>query len=63
MATAVVTGAGRGMGREVAIRLARRGYDVLVTDVNAAAAQDTAEAIGEQFAFKTKLGKSTSTNC
>jgi NAD(P)-dependent dehydrogenase (short-subunit alcohol dehydrogenase family) len=48
MATAVVTGAGRGMGREVAIRLARRGYDVLVTDVNAAAAQDTAQAIGDR---------------
>ena len=42
MATAVVTGAARGMGREVAIRLARRGYDVLVTDVNQTGAQATA---------------------
>jgi NAD(P)-dependent dehydrogenase (short-subunit alcohol dehydrogenase family) len=48
MATAVVTGAARGMGREVAIRLARRGYDVLVTDVNEAGARATAEAIGER---------------
>jgi NAD(P)-dependent dehydrogenase (short-subunit alcohol dehydrogenase family) len=48
MATAVVTGAARGIGREVAIRLARRGYDVLVTDVNEAGAQATAEAIGER---------------
>ena len=48
MATAVVTGAARGMGREVAIRLARRGYDVLVTDVNEEAARATAEAIGER---------------
>ena len=48
MATAVVTGAGRGMGREVAIRLARRGYDVLVTDVDEAGAQATADAIGER---------------
>jgi len=48
MATAVVTGAARGMGREVAIRLARRGYDVLVTDVNEAGAQETADAIGER---------------
>jgi len=47
MATAVVTGAARGMGREIAIRLARRGYDVLVTDVNEAGAQATADAIGE----------------
>jgi NAD(P)-dependent dehydrogenase (short-subunit alcohol dehydrogenase family) len=36
------------MGREVAIRLARRGYDVLVTDVNQAGAQATADAIGER---------------
>ena len=48
MATAVVTGAARGMGREVAMRLARRGYDVLVTDVNEAGARATAEAIGDR---------------
>ena len=48
MATAVVTGAARGMGREVAIRLARRGYDVLVTDVNQMGAQATADAIGDR---------------
>lgn len=48
MATAVVTGAARGMGREVAIRLARKGYDVLVTDVDEAGARATAESIGER---------------
>jgi NAD(P)-dependent dehydrogenase (short-subunit alcohol dehydrogenase family) len=48
MATAVVTGAARGIGREVAIRLAQRGYDVLVTDVNEAGAQATADAIGDR---------------
>jgi NAD(P)-dependent dehydrogenase (short-subunit alcohol dehydrogenase family) len=48
MATAVVTGAGRGMGREIAIRLAQRGYEVLVTDVDEAGAQATAQAIGER---------------
>src|ERR671918_2599800 len=48
MATAVVTGAARGMGREVAIRLARKGYEVLVTDVNEAGAQATADEIGER---------------
>lgn len=48
MATAVVTGAGRGIGREVALRLARRGYDVLVTDVDEATAHATADAIGER---------------
>ena len=48
MAVAVVTGAGRGIGRAVAVRLARRGYDVLVTDVDEASARSTAEAIGER---------------
>jgi NAD(P)-dependent dehydrogenase (short-subunit alcohol dehydrogenase family) len=41
-----VTGAGRGMGRETARRLAARGYQVLVTDLNESAAQETAELIG-----------------
>jgi len=34
------------MGRETARRLAARGYQVLVTDVNEASAQETAEQIG-----------------
>ena len=48
MATAVVTGAGRGIGREIARGLAARGLDVLVTDVNADAASDTAAAVGSR---------------
>ena len=48
MASAVVTGAGRGIGREVARGLAARGYDVLVTDVDEAGARATAEAIGDR---------------
>jgi NAD(P)-dependent dehydrogenase (short-subunit alcohol dehydrogenase family) len=43
---AVVTGAGRGFGRAIAERLARRGYTVLATDVDAAAAAATAELAG-----------------
>ena len=43
---AVVTGAGRGFGREIARRLAGRGYTVLATDVDADAAASTAEEIG-----------------
>ena len=45
---AVVTGAGRGMGREIARRLADRDYAVLVTDVDLVAAQKTAEELGER---------------
>jgi NAD(P)-dependent dehydrogenase (short-subunit alcohol dehydrogenase family) len=43
---AVVTGGGRGFGREIARRLAHRGYAVLVTDVDAASADETAREIG-----------------
>lgn len=47
MDTAVVTGAGRGIGRETARLLVSRGYAVLVTDVNEDAARETAELLGE----------------
>jgi NAD(P)-dependent dehydrogenase (short-subunit alcohol dehydrogenase family) len=43
---AVVTGAGRGFGRAIARRLAGRGYAVLATDIDAAAAAESAEEIG-----------------
>ncbi|HEX2413597.1 MAG TPA: SDR family oxidoreductase [Thermoleophilaceae bacterium] len=43
---AVVTGAGRGFGREVARRLAGRGYNVLCTDIDAESAAATAEQVG-----------------
>jgi NAD(P)-dependent dehydrogenase (short-subunit alcohol dehydrogenase family) len=43
---AVVTGAGRGFGREIARRLAGRGYTVLATDIDAEAAAATAGEIG-----------------
>lgn len=44
--TAVVTGAGRGLGRCIAERLAKRGLGVLVTDIDLASAEATADAIG-----------------
>lgn len=42
----MVTGAGRGFGREIARRLAGRGYAVLVSDIDSEAAAATAEEIG-----------------
>ena len=47
MRTAVVTGAGGGLGRAIAIELARRGYAVWVTDVDAEAVARTAAEIGD----------------
>ena len=43
---AVVTGAGRGFGREISRRLAGLGYTVLCTDVDEAAAAESAELCG-----------------
>ena len=52
---ALVTGAGGGLGREIAIQLARRGCRVAVVDINARGADETvklcAAAGGEAFAI------------
>ncbi len=46
MKIAVVTGGGKGLGREIAEGLARKGFAVLVTDIDEDAARATADAIG-----------------
>ncbi|GAB3582199.1 SDR family oxidoreductase [Calidifontibacter terrae] len=46
-AGAVVTGAGRGLGKQIARLLVERGHLVLVTDIDAAAAATTAAELGE----------------
>jgi 2-hydroxycyclohexanecarboxyl-CoA dehydrogenase len=43
---AIVTGAGQGIGRGIAEKLAGEGATVVVTDVNEATAKETAQAIG-----------------
>ena len=50
--TAVVTGGGRGLGRCIAERLARRGLQVLVTDVDEASARATAAGLPGAWALK-----------
>jgi NAD(P)-dependent dehydrogenase (short-subunit alcohol dehydrogenase family) len=47
MRTAVVTGAGGGLGRAIAIELAGRGFAVWATDVDAGAAARTADELGD----------------
>jgi meso-butanediol dehydrogenase/(S,S)-butanediol dehydrogenase/diacetyl reductase len=47
VSTAVVTGAGRGIGRAIALRLARDGHAVAVNDVDPATAAAVAEEIND----------------
>ena len=44
----VVTGAGSGIGRAIAVRLAEEGGRVLCADVNGGAAEETAGSIGRE---------------
>lgn len=43
--TAIVTGAGRGIGRGIALRLAKDGLDVVVSDINAENAKKVSQEI------------------
>jgi NAD(P)-dependent dehydrogenase (short-subunit alcohol dehydrogenase family) len=45
---AVITGAGSGIGRAMALRFASEGARILAADVNAASAEATADAVREQ---------------
>ncbi len=43
--TAIVTGGGRGIGREICLTLAREGADILVADIDSPAAESVAQEI------------------
>ncbi len=57
---AVVTGAGQGIGRAIAIHLAEAGASVAAADINADTVQDTSAAIaesgGESLAIHADVG-------
>ena len=46
MATAVITGAGQGLGRADAVRLSADGFDIVCLDLNGDAAAETAAMVG-----------------
>lgn len=60
---AIVTGAGQGIGRAIAEKLASDGATVVVTDVNESTAEETADAIGGgAFGMQTDVTSRESVN-
>ncbi|MDP7627619.1 MAG: SDR family NAD(P)-dependent oxidoreductase [SAR202 cluster bacterium] len=48
MKTAIVTGAGRGMGRSIALKLSEEGATVIANDISGDSAQETADLINSR---------------
>ena len=51
----VITGGGSGIGRETALAFARRGAEVVLSDVNLVAAKETAVMIDRGGRHRTRL--------
>lgn len=51
--SALITGSGRGIGKEIAVKFAKAGADVCISDIDLATAQATAEEIAKEFGVKT----------
>jgi len=50
--TALITGSGRGIGKEIAAKFAKAGADVCISDIDLATAQATAEEISKEYGVK-----------
>ena len=62
---AFITGAGSGIGRGIAERLARDGADVCVSDIDMEGAEETAKPVGQAEACSTSrsgTGRTSSTS-
>jgi len=59
--TALVTGAGRGIGQAIANALAANGANVLYTDIDEESAKRASEAVTGSFGFKLDVSDPTST--
>jgi 3-oxoacyl-[acyl-carrier protein] reductase len=51
--SALITGSGRGIGSEIAKKLAQAGADVAISDIDLATAKATADEIASEFGHKT----------
>ncbi len=52
---AIVTGGGQGLGRQIALRLAQEGSQVVIADINEEGSRETAEMIGRNGDGATKV--------
>jgi NAD(P)-dependent dehydrogenase (short-subunit alcohol dehydrogenase family) len=54
---AMITGAGRGIGRKIALELARRGATVVLTDKNVGALDETAKLLSASLTSENKVNE------
>jgi NAD(P)-dependent dehydrogenase (short-subunit alcohol dehydrogenase family) len=51
----IVTGAGQGIGRQIAVRLGQEGMNLMLTDINESGCRETAEIISKEHGARAKI--------